>query len=1143
MPIWNLPGFRQNAVFPPPADAGKWQLADGTLRRLSMSLNVDNQPWVDPHEPVRAIPDPWAQARTFAEALVYGENIGEKERKHPLYETSLAQWRGLLALFALRDLYSKDYTLSVRGFSFGENSLFDRVLSHLTPQIALGGRVELWQKPLIIELNGTPIGLGNPACLLSPGRETATILSFPNIPWYRDGLQDPLRCELPVTQLFILQSWLRQLRADLGGIGGDLCNRICQLLLDYANECDREGGDVPFLAKLGPSLEPGLGEPYSKLFATVALNAIDDPSKTSQTRLKLDAEANLGTIKGVILIDEALTYDPRFNRRKTLVWGTKTLGELLDSPNEFRSTAAEAAARGWMLITGDDLFTPRVAHFAKDARLAGNPPGLEEMLAPLRPLAMLLPGGPHSRISAHSGGGRAVFTLKLAIDDGTNAGQPFDLMRNFAINPEAGEGLIVEDEDWKVYTISLWPDFRSSAWENYFLRINVPSDRIGYMVRPVMGLSAVLIAAEVADQETSVAAIARLRELNAGRRFTSKKQRFSWSEKTNDGAYEELQHCCSHFEAINYLEAYGDRPEAPIGLALLNLKQIDPRGSSFDVAVDFGTTNTVACFDDEVPVKFQNRLVYPLTFANPEDTNQELFEARWLMRTFFPRELRRTPTPTVCLNRTPYPSQESHHLFRNVIYFHSHERHGDNEGMVELNKFKRAASDAKFNLKWTNDAEHAEASTDFLRQFVMMVAAEALANGRDPRRIRWRFSVPDSLDGEMRYKFEDSLRETTQSISTLIDKPEEILRDLYSEGLCAAEFILDGGAGFTRGSLNIVLDIGGGTTDVTVWDYGPIHWVGSFRLAGQNFFTRTISQNPEILGPIGLGHWQELFESQEGSEEGFNKKDVPHLAEMLFSGPALQEAIDENWNSRLRLDLGTTLRLTAQTFIAGIAWYLGRIVRQMVEDGRLREDQLANPAFALCGRGAGLFKKMHAGRAADAESETTRALKVFNIAAGLAVGARQPQLFTTPDAKLEVVRGMITSNGGKQEAAAGAERFYLSGLGATFESGAALSILDKTSRKSLVENVRAVDLSELNAFLAALKEVAEIEINLFEDRPQGAFAAIQLQVLKSLNEIRVSTDVKQELEPPFIIALRALVDMMALPAKERERRLKMEFSS
>ena len=563
------------------------------------------------------------------------------------------------------------------------------------------------------------------------------------------------------------------------------------------------------------------------------------------------------------------------------------------------------------------------------------------------------------------------------------------------------------------------------------------------------------------------------------------------------------------------------------------------------MAVDFGTTNTVACFGDELPVKFQNRLVYPLTSANPQTVDQELFAARWLMRTFFPAELRRTPTPTVCLNRIPFPSQPGHHLFRNAIYFQSHEQDSDNEDRKkkELNSFKRAASDAKFNLKWTNDAEYTEASSDFLKQFVMMVAAEALANGRDPRRIRWRFSVPDSLNGEMRAKFEDSLRETTQSISTLIERQEEILGELYSEGLCAAEFILDGGAGFTRGSLNIVLDIGGGTTDVTVWDYGPIHWVGSFRLAGQNFFTRAISHNPEILGQIGLGHWQELFKSLEGSEGGFDKTNFVHLAEMLFSGPALQEAIDDNWSSRLRLDPGKTLRLTAQTFIAGIAWYLGRIVRQLVEDGRLRPDLLANTAFALCGRGAGLFKKMHAGRAAEAESETTRALKVFNLAAGLAEGARQPQLFTTADPKLEVVRGMITSNGGKREAAAGAERFYLSGLGATFENGEALSIMDKTSRKSLVDNVQEVDLSELKAFLAALKEVAEIEIDLFEYSPQGAFGAIQLQVLKSLNEVRASTDVKKELEPPFIIALRTLVDMMASPTKERERRLKMEFSS
>lgn len=1134
MAVWNLPAFSKGATFPSATDFGQWKEADSSLRQLSASLKVDDQPFSDPHEPVRAIPDPWAQARTFAEALISGD------ADHPLHGEALAQWRGLLALFALRELYANDYTLTPHRFSLNSDGLFDRVLSHLTPQLALGGKTELWSQPLLIKLNGQTIAMGNPACLVSPGRLTPD-LAFDLIPWYRNGLQDPTKCDLPVTQLFVLSNWLGQLRTALSHLGGEEADRLRGLLLKYSMDCDKLVGDQMLTADLGPTLYNELGDPYSQLFATAKLKPITEPWTTSKTRLRLDRSLGLGLLKGVILVDPALRHDNRFTPERTLVWGTRTLSELINSPKQFEETAKEAAALGWMLVTGDDLFTPRVAHFENGAKIGGNPQGMEDMLVPLRPLALLLEDGPRQRITARAGGGKAVFTLRLPFEDRTEHGQTFDFNRHFSPEPVEGESLLVNDEDWNIYHTALWPDFRSSAWRNYFVRFNYPEHKAGHMVRPAHALSAQLVAAEVAEQETSSSAIERLRELNAGRSLSPQSGRWKRSERKSAGEYEDMQFSTIPFEAISYIDAFGERRDAPAGLALVAAQVVEPVGSNFDVAVDFGTTNTVACFQDGTPVTFKDRLVYPLTYSNPEMSAEALHGARWLVRRFFPPELRQTPTPTVALNRVPFPSQEGHHIFRNVVYFHSHERHATNAAQEELNKFKRVASQAKFNLKWTDDAEHAEASRDFLNQFVLMVAAEAIAAGRDPGRICWRFSVPDSLDGEMRLHFEDNLREITASISHKVENPRDILRDLYSEGLAAAEFILDGGAGFTRGSLNLVLDIGGGTTDVTIWDLGPIHWIGSFRIAGQNFFTRTISQNPEILAPIGLGHWQELFEPREGSSDGVSRLDVPHLAEMLFSGPALQQAIDEHWNSRLKLDIGRNLRLIAQTFISGIAWYLGRTVRQMVEDKKLRADQLDTVAFALCGRGAGLFKKMHAGRDADQESEVTRALEVFHVAAGVTSAANRPQLFTTPDAKLEVVRGMISSTGAYNEMVKDADSFYLNGLNVAFDQGATLASEQKVTRADLTDKIRAVDLDELNQFLAALRDKAKIAIDLQEGRPQGAAKAIELAVLKSLEEIRTSKDKDRELEPPFITALRALIDIMAAPSAERDRRLTMEF--
>jgi hypothetical protein len=1139
MPVWNLPAFRENAPFPQPANFGRWQLADGSLNKLGASLKVNSNPFIDPHEPVRAIPDPWAQARSFAEALISGDV------QHPLYATAVTQWRGLLALFALSERYRKVYTLSYRSFRLDSDTLFDRVLSHLTPQTAIGDRFDLWTQPLLIFANDQPVAMGNPACLLSPGRLTPD-LSLANVPWYSDGLRDPLKCHLPVTDLFVLSSWLQELWVNLGSMGdGEAVNRIRQLLLEYRADCDRLAGSLPFTPELKPSRHAELGTPYSHLFTTANFNFRGDPSTTSATRLRLKPNIDLGEIKGAILVDKALTLDPRFDPRSTLVWGTNDLASLLNSAKLLEDVRAEAANMGWMIVTGDDIFTPRVARFENGARLAGNPSGMDDVLTPLRPLALLLEGNLADLVSANVGAGKAIFTLRMRIEDGSEAGLAFDFNRQFASEPSSGDGLLVNDEDWSIYHTAIWPNFRSSSWSNYFARFIYGANRVGYMVRPTRALSAQLIAHEIRFETVGFAAIDRLRELNGsegpGYHLQNRGKDWARSEKKSAGEYEDVQFSTSPFEAITYVEAYGDRISAPAGMALLQIASLEPStgAGDFDVAVDFGTTNTVACFDNGKPISFQGRLVYPLAYANANLSLQALQDSSWLGRWFFPPETRLTPTPTVALTRMAYPSQEKHHVFRNVIYFHSHEKHARNAEAEELRKFSRVASQAKFNLKWSDDAEHVEAARDFLSHFLMLIAAEALAAGkRDPRRIRWRFSAPDSLDGELRDKLSDNLREMTRPYSQGLADRARGSGQLEPEGLVAAQFILND-AGFIKGSLNMVLDIGGGTTDVTIWDRDNIRWIGSFKLAGQSFFTRTISQNPSILSQIGLAHWEGLFSDPNASIEGVEAQDIPHLAEMLFSGPALSDAIDEHWDSRLQYSAGAQLRIVAQTFLGGIAWYMGRIVRQLVADG-LRPSLLDNPAFALCGRGAGIFKKMHGGRPPEARSDVTRTLQLFSVAADDSSELR-PQLFTTQDAKLEVVRGMIRNTTDMHEEARNAERFYVSGIRVDFGDGTAFEPDAKVSRGAIPGLPEEADMSEFRAFVVALRDIAGIDLDLREGEQQGAWNAVRHAVEANISKLYKDADPKKGLTPPFIIALEALVDIMASPTAKRDSRLKMEF--
>jgi hypothetical protein len=319
-------------------------------------------------------------------------------------------------------------------------------------------------------------------------------------------------------------------------------------------------------------------------------------------------------------------------------------------------------------------------------------------------------------------------------------------------------------------------------------------------------------------------------------------------------------------------------------------------------------------------------------------------------------------------------------------------------------------------------------------------------------------------------------------------------------------------------------------------------WKGSFKLAGRDFFTSTISNNPEILQPIGLGHWANLFNAG-GATTDEKDDETRDLAEMLFSGPALQEAIDEHW-SQLRIKTGKHLRLTSLTFIAGIAWYLGKIVKGLVEDGVLRQDQLSTPAFALCGRGAGIFKKMHAGRDPDSESEVTKALKVFSAAAEIE-GTPLPQLFTTQNAKLEVVSGMITDDSSIDMTAVSgnnrADNFTVAGMGFTLSSGDSVEANQRFGRKMLTNDVKEVRLDDFTNMLAALEELGGIKVDPLPNNAQGALKAGSTKVISSINRLRASDDKDKEIEPPFVTALRELVDAMASGSAVRDKRVKADF--
>jgi hypothetical protein len=1098
-------------------------------------LLVEEDPFADPDEPIRAIPDPWAQARTFAEAL--------HDPEHSMHAAFIAQWRGLLALLALRSVPGAGYTIDYRSIEFGDRHPFDRVLARLYPQVAIGGEPELWTRPVIVSASdgrrSWPIAMLNPACLISPGRMAQTV-HVPNVSWMERGIVDPLALKgdlrLPAASLVILRKYLENVRAHLGDVrsseAGDL---IRERLQEYIDAVDADLGISKLSAEVSGGIDSRLPPLYRGLFATVRLERITNPAATSECRLVLKNRSGHGSLKGIILVDESIGQVPGRSARDTLVWGVRTLSELLASPTVLETVRKEAEEQGYLLVTADDLFTPRAVALRLNPRIPGHSQATKSMLLPVRPVTLLLDGNLPAAVDVDMDHARATVLLKVKLDR-VGHSVTHTIVRHYRDEPDGNSGLLVPDAAWVFFNAAVWPNFRTSSWKNYFARLFHQQE--GNHLRPRVALSRSIIDAALAEAPDQQQAVQLLSQINSGVAPGRDKDWFRVSEVASEVAHDQIQVSDRGFEAIFYTDGDEERGEAAVGCVWLDIKMVETHPSrGAHVAIDFGTTNTVACFEDGKPIQLQQRLINPISYEDTATVQRQRWTFRWQFIDFFAPDKRALPTPTVAIRRSDAPEDAPISIFRNVIYFNPLGTVAEGGAVSELDKYRLYFSRCVFNLKWSDDQVHLTAASDFLSQLMMMIAAEKAEQGVDPASLKWRFSLPDGMTGRTRRNFEQHLSRLTSRHGNL--------DGLHSEGLAAAKYMLAGnsGSGFNPGTVNAVLDIGGGTTDITLWRQEEPLWRGSFRLAGQSFFTSTFVRNPKILREIGLSDWADLLEpgtAKGGNRSSVGTADIPHLAELLFSGGELSKAMDEHWALKLNLKPGETLRTAGLIFIGGLAHYLGLVARSLVDQGLLEEASLKDPAFALCGRGSGLFNRIHGNLAPNGNSDVTAALKLFSHASK-APNVPRPRLFMEPESKLEVVRGMVTDYeliDSHVDARREASSVHLpAGLGITLLSGRRIT-LEESVHDALDESrANGIDLASLEAFLARFESEVDTEVDLRKGDPEGTHSMISNEVRAAIDRSRDDTGRLKLTEPPFVTALRELIGNITMAPDDPRRRV------
>ena len=1197
-------------------EPGAWRRAPGTLAQIGASLHGAREAAADE---VKSAPDPWAQVRTVSDAL--------RRPADPVSRPVVAQWRGLLAVLALHEFY--DLRLDLRAVRLDDGdraSRFEKVLLALPPpsleQRPRAGAGEettaTWRRPILLraiparapEGSARPIPLGvlNPACLVAPGRD-ARHVRLPGVPWAQDGLDDPLKLEgerrPPAKQLAILREFVAGLRAQLVALSASGTTPLGEVLDRYHEALVAASAGWPTPVAAAPTAPLGVALPplYEPLFARFDPLEPEDAAAASACRIRMRAPAPgmEPPFHGAILLDASLERTRGRFAADIPVWGSVSLAEALASESVRERVRARALEAGWLVVTPEELLTHRLVKLTRRAVVTGAPETLRSHLLPVSPLLLLLMGADAIRRAAvltERGDGEAAFALSLRLEStpGLEAVE-HRLQRVYATAPAPGQGRLSPKTDWDYNEVAVWPDFASPDWGWWFTRL--ASARRADRLRARAAVSGALLA-ELAGPASGRGArpgedrAAALAPWGDPRRFDPERDpapplagrvtdapAMTRLRSGGDGAETQdvLQLTRTPVEAIAYTvadEAGG--PLEPAGLALLAPVAAPPLVASELVAVDFGSTNTVACFaSEDGPVAFHTGLLRPFGSADAGVAARGEDAGRWALIDFFPPAppapaVRATPTPTVALRRAgdrgplrPPPEVERLPLFTTSMYFQPDPDEEGHQTATDLERLRGVLARARFNLKWSmagaddreaelRQTETTAVSERYLLQLMLMCGAEAVRRGRWVG--RWRFSRPDAMadDRALLRALESNVELYNSRLpdgrahgSRLDAAPTADPRapaTLFSESVAAANFVLSRRNEAVRGTVNVILDIGGSTTDVAVWARNRLHWKGSFGgdaghgLAGGLFFTRHIINNPQFLTDFGLEGWAEIIApSGRVGETPLARDDLPGVGELLFSSDTLNRRLAEAWDRKAQHESARRLQATAMTFLGGLVFHLGRTLRRQLDATAGDPDALsaadfATPAFGLCGRGATLFRRIHGeGAASNALTPLTLMLRIFKEAAGFP-DADAPVVHPSTAPKLEVARGMVIEDGPAMVLGVHAPAVDQPvGLGLSYGGAAVPASAGLGELPAGASGPARPDLAELDAFLEMLERLGGLHVDIDAGGAQSLREEIKEAVLEELQ--RRGAHLR---EPPFVTALRRLVEDLGEPAGSRTQR-------
>ncbi|MCY4568786.1 MAG: hypothetical protein OXD49_10815 [Candidatus Poribacteria bacterium] len=844
-------------------NAGRWEKREpAELERISEGLDVADTKIASAE--VDSIPSMWARPLLFEMALY--------DTRHPMHPRILGEWRGLLALLALKEWGNFPLKTDQINITDVENPSdakdFLRALEKLRPKDTLD-KTTTWETLNIILFNDKPIGITSPTTLVCTAANYFGHIS--RVPWF-DGrfLNNPVS-QLNNFEKEAAAGWLQHLYEHIGNLpdSDDMKASLRGLLHDFI---DNLGGTPAVPSSLShPSLDltqalfKCMNRPVAPRDIPSSIELV--PSKNKQPETPL------------LVFDEGIPAAWGVNRQDVSVWQGQTLGtsqsfsgkpKLPDPTHVHLRRQQDFFTDELFVINGKNAFhahSTLVAeksenlNFPKDVPVTPILPITEELLTYFDVSDL------NNRISFDQQNDSIVVRLRLTLS-GINGEN-----RDFVISKEYDATNVTSISTGPV--LAIWPNFRNSDWKAYYTYFTT-DDQVTFYAKPFRAVDEKFDAQTFSDNRGNVE-----KEITKTERFP---------------------------EAI-LCEYNGTQA----GILLISVpeekRSVD--GIEWSVGVDFGTSSTTV-YNREgdakpQPVVFNDRL---LRITDPPYLQPSTF-----YNDFLPPDLEETPFFSLFQklgNREPdEPLLDGH-----IYFLHDYE---------EL----RAAENIVSDLKWSTNPIEREQIKVFLKQLCFQVAAEAIDNG--VQGVHWNFSHPLAFTERDRGLFERIWGEVGATCERETGLAQRIVTPAQSESVVTAQFFASGPqneyatGGFASGA--VCIDIGGETSDISIWQGSELYWQTSLRFAGRHIFLNLFRDNPEFLKNLRVD--DKDIELLKEASTGANDK-------FYAQTDALIQNKGQEWLNKLStLGDDRTIQPFVQLVslgVAGLLYYVGLLLNHLSQN-------------------------------------------------------------------------------------------------------------------------------------------------------------------------------------------------------------------